>query len=404
MSIARNLASRVLGLRSADENAADTMPAEVAPPSRSAQVGVTLGRALGLSSVYRAMAIWATAASQLSVDVWRGDSKVTPQPAIVRKPDLTMPRSAFIELSVTSLAGHGNAYWRLHRDSFGVVRTATVLDPMLVTPQTSLADPSRVTGYSYQGKTLKKDEIQHLQLLRIPGRPTGLGPIQAARLEISGALDVQDYATQWFDRGDIPPGYLSTDQRLNGDVAKATKDAWYEDRKRIRVLHSGVKFVTTSLNPKDAQWIESQNLSALQVARMFGIPPRLLLVSLDGSSDTYSNLQDEDLAFVRWTLQKPLREIEEAWTEITAHGQTVRFNLDGILRADTKARYEAHKLGIDAGWLLKNEVREIEGLAAIPGLDDPKPVAAPATDLGELDATKTDEPAAIAATTTEATE
>jgi len=401
VSIARNLASRVLGLRSADENAQEGMPAAITPPSRNRPAGVTVAEASGLSAVYRAIGIWATAASQLSVDVWRGTARVEPQPAIVRKPDLTMHRSAFIELSMTSLAGHGNAYWRLHRDDRGAVRTAEVLDPRMVAPLTSLQDGTTVTGYSYQGKTLKTDEIQHLQLLRMPGRTTGLGPIQAAQVELRGALDVQTYAEQWFDRGDVPPGYLTTDARLNADTAKETRDAWYAEREKIKVLHSGMKFVHLALSPKDAQWVESQNLSALKAARIFGIPARLMLVALDGSSDTYANLQDEDRALVRWALQKPLREIEEAWTEITAYGQTVRFNIDGFLRADPKTRYEAHKLGIDAGWLLKNEVRAIEGLDPIDGLDDPKPAAVPAADLGELDATKTDEPAAIAATSAE---
>lgn len=402
VSIASNLAAR-LGIRSADavatsDEAAGGTPAAILPPSRNRPAGVTVGEATGLSAVYRALSIWATAGKQLSVDVWRGAQPIDPQPAIVRKPDLTMPRSAFIELSITSLGGHGNAYWLKSFDDKGAVRTARVLDPRMVTPQASLQDPMTVTGYSYRGKTYSTNEIQHLQLLRMPGRLTGLGPIQAAQMELRGALDVQEYSEQWFQRGDIPPGYLTTDQRLNADTAKETRDGWYAEREKIKILHSGMKFVHLALNPKDAQWVESQNLSALKVARMFGISPRLLLVSLDGSSDTYANLQDEDRSMIRWALAGPLREIEEAWTEITANGQTVRFNYDAFLRAETQNRYTAHKLAIDAGWMTRNEVRAIEGLPAIAGLDDPKPVQ-PVKDLGELDAKPTDEPAAIAATT-----
>lgn len=400
MSITSRLAAR-LGLRDVESSGTSegTTPAGVLPPSRSQVAGVTVAEATGLSAVYRALAIWATAGSQLSVDVWRGKTLIDPQPAIVRKPDLSTTRSAFIELNITCLGAHGNAFWKLSRDDRGAVRTAQVLDPRMVTPITSLDDSTLVTGYAYKGKTLRTDEVQHLQLLRMPGRTMGLGPIQAAQVELRGALDVQAYAENWFQRGDIPPGYLTTEKPLTPDSAKAVKDSWYVERERIKVLHSGLKFVHLALSPKDAQWVESQNLSALKVARMFGIPPRLLLVSLDGSSDTYANLQDEDLSFVRWALAKPLREIEEAWTEITANGQTVRFNYDGILRADTEKRYTAHKLGIDAGWLLKNEVREIEGLEPIKGLDDPKPAVQPARDLGELAAEPTTEPAAIAGST-----
>lgn len=40
--------------------------------------------------------------------------------------------------------------------------------------------------------------------------------------------------------------------------------------------------------------------------------------------------------------------------------------MDALLRSDTQTRYQAHKLGIDAGFLTVDEVRAIEGLGALP--------------------------------------
>ncbi|NQW90275.1 phage portal protein [Curtobacterium sp. VKM Ac-2861] len=380
MPLIRSLAA-ALGLRSAaveNDHTSDVeeFAANVQPAARAA-AGVTIDSALSLSAVYRAVQIWATGASQLTVDVYRGLELVDPQPAIVRQPDLATSRSAFIEETTTSLATTGNAYWRLHRagGSFGSrakgeVRTAEVINPLLVTPLVKDAT-ARVVGYSYQGKTLGLDDVQHLKLLRVPGHTTGLGPIQAARAELAGAIDLRDYATDWFKRGDVPPGVLTTEQQLNADMAKAYKDSWYRDTEGIKVLGAGLSFSPIMLAPKDAQWIESQNLSVLQVARMFGIPPRIMLASLEGSGDTYANLQQEDLSFVRWTLNKVLREIEEAWTAITNRGQTVRFNLDGVLRADTETRYKAHEIAIRAGFLTKDEVRAIEGRPPLPTSSTP---------------------------------
>ncbi|TCU48340.1 phage portal protein [Curtobacterium sp. PhB146] len=384
MPLIRSLAA-ALGLRSADvanDHTSDVeeFAADVQPAARTT-TGVTIDSALSLSAVFRAVQIWATGTSQLTVDVFRGLEAVDPQPAIVRQPDLGTSRSAFIEETTTSLATTGNAYWRLHRAGSGFgsraageVRTAEVLNPLLVTPLTKDAT-QRVVGYSYQGRTLKLDEVQHLKLLRVPGHITGLGPIQAARAELAGAIDLRNYATDWFKRGDVPPGVLTTEQQLNGEMAKAYKAQWYADTEGIKVLGAGLKFNPIMLAPKDAQWIESQNLSVLQVARMFGIPPRIMLASLEGSGDTYANLQQEDLSFVRWTLNKVLREIEEAWTAITPRGQTVRFNLDGVLRADTETRYKAHEIAIRAGFLSVDEVRAIEGRPPLP-----KSAATPDTD------------------------
>ena len=86
------------------------------------------------------------------------------------------------------------------------------------------------------------------------------------------------------------------------------------------------------------------------------------------NSQTYSNVEQEWLGFTRFTLLSYLRKIEEALTEFTPRGQTVRFNIETLLRTDTRSRYEAHKIAIESGFLTVNEVREIEGL---PPLEAP---------------------------------
>jgi hypothetical protein len=45
----------------------------------------------------------------------------------------------------------------------------------------------------------------------------------------------------------------------------------------------------------------------------------------------------------------------------------VKFNVDGLLRGDIKARYEAYRIAIDGGWRNPDEVRALEDLPPIPG-------------------------------------
>jgi hypothetical protein len=42
-----------------------------------------------------------------------------------------------------------------------------------------------------------------------------------------------------------------------------------------------------------------------------------------------------------------------------------------LLRADLQTRYNAHKVGIEAGFLTRNEARSYEDLPTLPGLDEP---------------------------------
>lgn len=348
----------------------------VKPPPRPTGEVATVDGALGIAAVYRAVAIYATAVSQLSVDVYRDGAVLEPQPAFVRQPDLERPRAAFLEDTIVSLASRGNAYWRLHRkngDPRGEVRTITVMDPALchALENGTLGTPERQTP-------LRPHEFYHLKLVRMPGRLEGMGPIQQARHSIQNAMDLQRYAREWFNPADVPPGILTSDQPLTREQAASYKGQWYETEGGIKVLGSGLTFAPTLISPEDAEFIEEQKFSIQDIARMFGIPAHLLLVELAGSNLTYQNIQQADLTFMRWTMAKPLREIEEAFTFLLPRGQVARFNLDALLRPDTLTRYSAHKLALDAGWTTPNEIRAIEGMGPIEGGNELRPAQASA--------------------------
>lgn len=353
--------TRFLGLERIPEMREDApiRPAQgagVMPPPRSDRDVLTTDTAMGLSSVYRAISIISGAVSQLSIDVWRGNKPLDPKPALLRKPDVDTHLSAFLESTTTSLATSGNAYWKLDRNARNEVTNARVLNPWECTLNAN-------GTLAWLDKTLKKSDFQHLSLLRVPGRLEGLGPIQAAQRELQGNLDLSNYASGWFVDGDAPSGILKSDQVLSQDQAEQYKAAWQSRGKyEVAVLGNGLDYTPVLLNPKDAQFLENQQFSITGVARLFGIPAHLFLATVEGGSQTYANIAQADLAFVRWTLTQYLREIETAFSLILPGAQTARFNLDALLRPDTKTRYEAHKIAIDAGFLTIEEVRQIEGL------------------------------------------
>jgi hypothetical protein len=49
----------------------------------------------------------------------------------------------------------------------------------------------------------------------------------------------------------------------------------------------------------------------------------------------------------------------------------VKHDLDSLTRADLQTRYAAHATGIQAGFLTRNEARQMENLPTLPGLDEP---------------------------------
>jgi len=337
-------------------------------PPRNASSNISTKEALSLAAVFRAVSILSTAIKQLSIHVYRDGVELPSSPIWIRQPDPKITRAAFLEQTVNSLALAGNAFWRVYRNgSRNEVVKLEVLNPFDVMINSD--DYGNLTGYVYRGtQKLAIEDIQPLSLLRVPGNLYGLGPIQSAQKELLAITSTRDYVSEWFAAGGTPAGILKTDQILDGTSAQAAADAWNAlGSGKTAVLGNGLSFQSTYLSPKDAQFLETQSFGVEQTSRLFGIPVNLMATALQGGSMTYSNIEQELISFTRFTLASYYVEIEEAMTNLLPGRLTnvAKMNVDALLRSDTLTRYQAHQIALDptSGWLTKDEVRNIEGLA-----------------------------------------
>ena len=323
---------------------------------------------LATINVYRAVSLLTLGAAQLTVDVWRGGEQI-PRPSIVRRPDVNTRWRPWVKQCVSSLALTGNCYWRITRNDRGEPISISVLDPHECEPA-----EDGTLRWGRRDKPLRPDEFRHLKLLSVPGRLKGLGPIQAARTELAGAVQVSRYGAEFFATGDVPSGILKSDQYLTPEQAQTYKTIW-QSRKahEVAVLGQGLDYRPVLLSPEDAQFIATRQFDTTAIARLFGIPARLFLAQVEGGSMTYANVGQEDLSFVRWTLHPTyLSEVEDALSSVLPGVQEARFNLDGVLRPDAATRAVIHQQNLASGWMSVNEVRQIEGLPPLPGMDLPR--------------------------------
>lgn len=370
---------RTPGILRALVTSADVPPARAItlPPRGTAETDP-----LALDSVYRAVSVISTAVSQLSFDVTRAGAPLDPAPSITRRPCSALPsRSAFLAMTAQHMALRGEAFWLIHRDTAGTVDDIDVLNPLHVTINQQDATSTRGTvTYTWKNRTYTRDQVRHLALLR-GARPDGhgAGPIQAAMSTIAGALRLRHHVDTFLDTARIPPGILTTDSPLTAEQADRIKARLAQALAsgytgEPLVFGGGVHYQPILLKPEEVQWLDAQKANALAVARMFGVPSRQMLVAPDGSSMTYSNAEQEDTAFIRYTLMAYVAEIEQAVTSLLPRGQEARLNLDALRRTDTKTRYEGYSAALSAGFLTISEVRDIEGLpplsAAQEGPDD----------------------------------
>jgi HK97 family phage portal protein len=224
--------------------------------------------------------------------------------------------------------------------------------------------------------------------MRVPGRLRGLGPIEAARVELQGTIDARDYGSNWLSTSAVPNGILTTEQPLSPEQATQYKNAWtgYDPVTDTttppghtpRVMGQGVKYEFLGIKPKDAQFLETRQFNTTEIARLFGIPASLILATVEGGSQSYANIEQDWIGFTRFTMMAYLTEIEDAFSALLPYGETAKFVIDELLRTDTKTRFEAHEIALRARFKTRNEVRADEGLAAIAGGDELDPVTAPA--------------------------
>lgn len=343
------------------------------PRLQRVENGITIRRDAGddprvLDSVYRALAILEGSISQLTLDRYsrtlgRPRGSATGMIQRILPAGQTLP--GFLGEITQSLAQTGNAWLRVPRD--GAAGPVRVLDPTRCSARIDVATGVKTITYD----SLTVTDVRQLQLTHVPGEPLGQGPIQAWADGLRGAIDAHQYAAQWTRRGGRPTGILTTDQTLSADMAKEWKDAANKTMTPeggVAVLGSGLTYKQCYLTPAELQLLDVRKVNVISVARIFGIPARLMLTSGDGDSKTYANMEQESILFVRHTLMPYMREIEAALSELLP--DDVRFNVDGFLRPDTTTRYAAHKVAIESGFLTIDEVRAIEGLNPLPKEDE----------------------------------
>lgn len=206
-------------------------------------------------------------------------------------------------------------------------------------------------------------------------------------------VSIQDYLSELIENGQSSQKYIH-EYFKNGLFAKgviqyASNIAPGEEKKMVERFNGmaagignagkllpmplGYQFQPINSSMADAQFFENTNLNIRQIAAAFGIKMHHLN---DLEKATHTNIGEQQKSFYVDTLQSILTMYEQELTwklllnrEISS-GYFIRFNVDSILRADIKTRYEAYRIGIQSGFKTPNEIRKLEGDSSKEGADD----------------------------------
>mgnify|MGYP002737219930 CR=1 FL=1 len=298
--------------------------------------------------------------------------RLSPTPPLIERPDPRPNTSRMDTMSswALDLLWEGNAVGLVAaRDAEGWP-TAALPIPTRVVGVRRVQDnsllPAGAVEYSIGGRVFSGFDVIHVKGPHEPGAVRGMGVLEAHFAGIDLSHELRRQASNIAQNG-VPTGKitLANPDATRADMVKA-KQQWLEAQRdrTVAVLNSGMDFEPLSWNPEEMQLVEARKFDLLEWALIFGMPLRLL--GVEQTSRTYQNVEHENTELLRFTMGGHLARFEQTLSLHRPRGQFVKANLDGFLRSDTSARYEAHATGIGAGFLTVDEVREIEDLPPLP--------------------------------------
>lgn len=326
----------------------------------------SLDASLSLVPVYAAVRLLADSVATLPLQAYRktGDGRVPiKMPSVFEKPTNYGARVDWLTRAMTSLLLRGNAYGL----QVGLDLDAGGRMPHMI----EWLHPDRVQirdGVYYYNGSPVTSPLLHIPALVLPGSREGVSPLSAARAVVDGGVEAQNFHRDWHKGRAVPSVIAKNNARtLEAEVATQAKD-------RLRAtMRAGEPFVTGSdwditlmkLSADDAGFVTSAKLTATQVASIYGVPPEMIGGEAGGSL-TYSTIEQNQINFVTHTLRPWLVRLESALSSLMPAPQYVRFNVDALIRADTKTRYEVHQIARTIGLNNIDELRAVEDLAPLP--------------------------------------
>lgn len=289
----------------------------------------------------------------------------------------------FRSTAMTHLCLWGNAYAEIEFNSQGQAIALWPIPPWRITPylnsQRELRYKINLSSNQLDIKGAQQDDLPYYKIIHILGLGTngfiGLSPIQLAKESIGLSLAAEEFGARYFGDGTNTGGVVTHPLSLSDKAyerLKVSMEQAYEGLSkahRIMFLEEGMKFDKTTIPPDQSQFLETRKFQVREIARIFNVPPHMIG---DLEQATFSNIEHQAIEFVVHTMRPWFVNWEQELNrKLFLNGDNekyfVEFLVDGLLRGDTVARYQAYSQARQWGWLSANDIRELENQNPLPG-------------------------------------
>jgi len=299
------------------------------------------------------------------------------------EPNPNMSRYTLMKTLIAKVLLEGNGYLIIRRDYRGdPIRLDLVTGNVIMYKREdgSIYYEVQYTGYDIstakpQGKDseiVESADMIHILNFSYDGLQ-GVSTLRHAANTMGLAYASESSAKGFFLSGANMSGILSAPigMKLTKDKGDAIKQSWADafnitsgNPGGIAVIEGGLHFEPVTVNPKDAQMLETRQFNVVEICRFFGVSPSKVF---DNANLTYSNIESFQLGFLTDTISPLDAKIEAEFNRKLLRPSLrlktrLNLNIEELLRAnlDAKANYVSKMF--QAGGYTINEVRHETGM------------------------------------------
>jgi HK97 family phage portal protein len=255
----------------------------------------------------------------------------------------------------------GNSYSEIERRGDGsVIALSEPLVPELVQVR-------RLNSGALEYKVHRKSRVETIpqdRMLHIRGFGSsslgGLSTLSFAFRTLNLQHSINTAASATFRNGIRSSVAVEVEHKLSPEQVRESRQMIAENYQGAInagmpfLAHGGMKIKPLSINPEEAQMLESRAFGVEEICRFFGVPP-FMIGHTEKSTSWGTGLEQQLL-----TVQDKL------------DGVVIEFNLEGLLRADSGSRSKFYGEMSRIGAMTINEIRALENLPPVEGGDVPR--------------------------------
>lgn len=279
---------------------------------------------------------------------------------------------------------HGNGYLDIYRDSDYKIKSLIHIpyNDIQIRKSDSINKREVIYTYDYWGmNNVPSFGVLNLARNTKDCELKGQGLLKEGSLILGNSYGFESFTETTIKSGFNVKGVVEKD----GILTKPAKDSLMAMLKKffsgsrnagkVLVLDDGMKFKSIAMSPADLELLQQKEFTIKDIARLLKIQPSLLGISNGGM--TYSNEKDNQLQFLKYTIEPLLTIIEQTFNKYLlteaekSKGFFFEFNTQNMLRTSPADEIKMYVDAIKGSLLGPNEARQRLNWRPLEGLDRP---------------------------------